>query len=180
MCVARALRISCIYVLAAGTVSAQAPSCPPTPGSQPEQPWVHLTTVKGGRYYRQSSITIEADGQGLAVTIPHGLGTRDTIQWRRTFQVSPAQRAEVNRLFDGNGLFTRTWHEVPPPPGAPSAMLIVTRGGCQVTVPRAVVADQSGFAEAMIAAVQGLLPPLVQADLESAWQDFQASSPRQP
>jgi hypothetical protein len=109
-------------------------------------------------YHYEYTITIQPDGQGEIVMLPD-YDTDATPYWVEPFSVTPAALDQFYRLLIDKGLFTQAWQaQADPPVGGSYDFLRITAHDRQIDIPPFVIPAQAPSAEAISAAVQGLVP----------------------
>lgn len=131
-------------------------------------------------YHYSYSITLAADGAGEVTMIPDYGGGGDGVPvWTEPFTVA---RADLDRLYAvlvEQGLFRERWRtrdEVPV--GGSSEDLTVVAGGRTVEIPVYPEPAQSERAEAIYAALRGVVPAEIFADLEARRAEYVAERER--
>ncbi len=129
-------------------------------------------------YHYEYRITLQADGAGEVTMIPDYPGEGVPV-WSEPFSVP---RAELDRLYGAmieEGLFRESWRAMElPPVGGSSERLTVVGEGRMVTIPAFPIPAQEERAAAIIAALRGVVPAAIVADLEARRDAYVAEHER--
>lgn len=130
-------------------------------------------------YHYAYSIRLGADGAGEVTMTPDYPGEGVPV-WSEPFSV---ERADLDRLYATmveRGLLSERWRaQDMPPVGGSSEDLTVVAGGRTITIPAFPVANQSERAEAIYAALRGVVPASLFADLEARRAAYVAEQEQQ-
>lgn len=125
-------------------------------------------------YHYEYGVSLGADGAGEVTMIPD-YPADDVPVWTEPFTVERAALDELYRLMVEQGLLSQRWRALDlPPVGGSSANLTVRAEGREVAIPAFLPDDQQARADAIYAALLGVVPQALLDDLEARRAAYEA------
>ena len=116
------------------------------------------------------AVTAAAGGEGLVEFWP-GYPELGSVKWAETFDVPPDSLAELHRLMDEAGVFSRPWARDPRPPiGGRLEWLSAVAGGTPFSVPADVL--DAGPAQPVYEFMRHLVPEAVWTGLRTRHEQY--------
>lgn len=118
-------------------------------------------------YHYEYAIRLQADGKGEVTMIPDYPGEGVPV-WTEPFTVAPAELDQMYATMVAEGLLDERWSALDSPPiGGGSATMTAVAQGRTVAIPAFLPPAQQSRADAIYAALRGVVPQAIFDDLEA-------------